>query len=500
MAAEFMLKGQVVGDFGGCGVQLNNNVFAKQTTDQHVLPASFADLKDKVRKLEPQFVRIFYNDKHAGVPVDPEAPTPVDKPQEKPGQVDRWKSFTDVVALAQDANAVINITWQGGEPASAAHPESMERFANVLAMLAKGGTSKLRWATIANEPNTVPGEGETKLITVKVLAEMYRLLDGFLRQRGVRKQIGLMAGDVIEGPRNKQFNRLHQPSPFNQLAWLKYLSRNLPGIIDAYSVHIYWNCTETSKLQRRLREVRNVIRELDRERSLSKPMRIYVTEFGARGVHIDKDGGTDPGDFHDKTTGKDVAISDSNVAPFQHAMFMIRAAQLGYSGLSKWDCYYGRYDLLNPAKGAPPKGNQQYFAIDKPKQGKREWQLLPMYYLLRLFTVTTERGWNVRLVAPTTGARQLVAFQGAGSDLTIFGLSFNGAQLNRPSGKLVPYTIGGLPKQTSFRLLFWNRAGGGKLVVDPAPFTTNGSGEVMVKAPEHSVFALTTKALPANLV
>ena len=64
----------------------------------------------------------------------------------------------------------------------------------------------------------------------------------------------------------------------------------------------------------------------------------------------------------------------------------------------------------------------------------------------------------------------------------------------------VPYTIGNLPHDTRFQFLFWNERGGGGLVRSPTPITTDADGVATVTAPLHSVFALTTKALPASLV
>ena len=70
MAAEFVLKRAqpLVESFGGCGAQFNNHVFAPETLAQGVKEASFPELRKKVLKLAPQFVRIFYNDDHAGTP------------------------------------------------------------------------------------------------------------------------------------------------------------------------------------------------------------------------------------------------------------------------------------------------------------------------------------------------------------------------------------------------------------------------------------------------
>ncbi|HEY2936375.1 MAG TPA: hypothetical protein VGJ25_07230 [Gaiellaceae bacterium] len=45
---------------------------------------------------------------------------------------------------------------------------------------------------------------------------------------------------------------------------------------------------------------------------------------------------------------------------------------------------------------------------------------------------------------------------------------------------------------------YWNRAGGGQLVVDRT-VAADAEGVASIRVPLHSVFALTTKALPADM-
>src|SRR5262245_21503638 len=159
--AEFTLMRSpaLVRSFGGCGVQFNHHVFARQTTELGVPEASFADLEQKVVALAPHFIRIFYNDRDDGVPFDPALPSSLVNRRQTPVEVDRWRSFVKVVGLAQKTGATINITWQGGPLVTARQrATSAARFANVLDLLVKGrsndpllegGISNLRWVTIA---------------------------------------------------------------------------------------------------------------------------------------------------------------------------------------------------------------------------------------------------------------------------------------------------------------------------------------------------------------
>jgi hypothetical protein len=492
-ATEFALtETTLVKNFRGFGVQLNHHVFAPHTMALGVPEASFADLEAKVVRLAPQFVRIFYNDRHAGVPFDKRLPpSPENRHQDK-GQERRWASFVRVCKVAQKAGATINVTWQGGPLATPEQRKtSVTRFAKVLEILSKQEhISNLRWVTIANEPNTPPRRrkkkpGETPppkppkpTVTPGRLADMYRRLDKQLTDKGLRQQIRFMGGDLIDPVKDPK-------SPYHEKRWFEHMSTNLHDVLDAYSVHIYWNYWNTGKFKKRLDAVRDIVSKLDH------PMPVYVTEFGTRGRERRPSTVNDPGNFHEGSIK--VPLARSKVAAFQHALFQILALQHGCVAASKWDCHFGKYDLKEANR-------QAYYAIGPPApaQQPRQWQLYPMYFLLRLMTITSAPGWKVLRVkrSPAASAtKHLVALKGVGKGLTILGLDERGALRERPSKVKVPYTIGGLPPLASFKLLLWNRAGGGKLVFDRT-VTVNAAGTAKITVPLHSVFALTTKPLP----
>ena len=167
---------------------------------------------------------------------------------------------------------------------------------------------------------------------------------------------------------------------------------------------------------------------------------------------------------------------------------------MGYAGMLKWDCHFGKYD----------KGTQANYAIGPPgpPAQPRTWQLYPMYFLLRLFTLTTAPGWKVLPItrdpsAAGSGTKHLAAFKGNGKNLTILGLDEQGAHMNKAGSKTASYQIGGLTPQTPFKLVLWNKTDGHKLNLEPT-VKANAAGVVTITSvPVHSVFALTTKALPA---
>ena len=450
--AEFTLTNdELVGSLTGCGTQLNQHVFADITGAP---PASFPDLEEKVRRLAPQFVRVFFNQNQGDGGT---GRTPA-----------RKESFLRTARLARDTGATINVTWQGGNLKTPQNREaSITAFADMLEHLVKRERlDTLRWVTIQNEPNTRskrnPKTGVTpeKVVTPERLDDMYERLDKRLTQKGLRQQIRFMVGDLI------------RESPDNQRQWFEHMDRNLAGLMDAYSTHIYWNYFDEGKFEERLMEVRQFVKDLPH--TSTKP--IFVTEYGVRG----HDRPPAPGVF--KPGGQ--LLSQTNVAAFQQAWFVIRSMQLGYAGTIKWDCSHGIYDSTYKHK---------HYVIGPPTA--EGWPLYPMYHLMRLFTLTTEAGWKVlALKHPPGSKRQLVAVKGPGAGLTIIGLDSRGARKNVDTQTPVTYTIGALQPNATFTHVLWNRAGGGRLASE-GTVKANGAGEVKLTAPLHSVFALTTKTV-----
>ena len=355
--------------------------------------------------------------------------------------------------LAQGAGATINVTWQSG---GVARPDqSMGRFAEVLAYLA--GEPRPRQPALGDgseQPNS------TK-ITPEQNGEMYRSLDRHLAAAGVREQIRFMGGDLVQT---------------NQRVWFRYMASRLADLLDAYSVHVYWDYWDTAKFGRRLADVQAIVRGLPENGR--KP--VFVTEYGVRGRRRPKVPA--PGAYADGTP-----LSQTRIAAFQHAWFQIVATQLGFAGTVKWDCYSGKYD----------RGTQAYYAIG-PWRGR--WPLYPTYHVLRLVTGTTESGWKVVAVERRGAAartKQLTAFAGPGQELTVIGLDAAGGTLNSVSPIEVTYTIGGLPSGAAFNFVVWNRAGDGRNEV-VGTIAADKAGVATVVVPLHSVFALTTK--PVSLL
>jgi hypothetical protein len=428
--AEFKARtgAVVVPAFAGFGGQFNHHVYSALSRSVGVTDDNVADMEQKMRALHPQFSRIFFT---------PQAFTDPDKMQ----------SFIRTVQFAQSTGTDINITWQGGtlQP---------QKFADVLLDLVQNrGITHLKWLTLQNEPNRTR-------ITMEAYEKQYRDLDPLIQP--IRGQVKYMGGDLVQGP---------DTGAPNQDVWFQYLAAHMSDILDAYSIHVFWDYWDTDKLVRRLTDVRAIVDALPE--NARKP--VYVAEYGVRGLRTFNDAPqVDPGVWQDGTP-----ITQTNVSAFQHAWFDVLAADLGYLGTSKWDSYYGKYD----------NGTQAYYVIGGPQYG---WPLYPMYNLLQLFTLTVKRGWEVVSVdsVPDT-SRLLAAFVGKKQQVTVIGLDTAGAQLNAGTPTVTPYSIAGFPPSKTVSLLIWNANADG-LVAPRQKVTADANGVVNLSISQHAVFVLTT--------
>ncbi len=433
-ATEFLVRRDrvLVGDFGGFGGQLNQHVYAKISGP----PPALSVMEDKVVALQPQLVRVFFNTSEWT-------------------NEDRMESFLRTVKLAERANAEINITWQGSTFEFAMR--NMPRFADELAALVQRHGVERLWVTMFNEPNT----------TARTLAEyeqVYRSLHRLLVERGVRDRVRFMGGDLTRSEQG--------PS---QAEWLRYMASRMGDLLDAWSVHVYWDFWDTEKIDQRLQaEVRSIVSTIPPEQH--RP--IYVTEFGVRGLQtFEGEASFDPGFWPD---GR--GMSATEMSAFQHAWFNIRAAQLGYSGTVKWDLYPAKYDL----------GTQDFSALGPGAEG---WPARPVYNLLQLLGRTTEpRGGSIVDVTADAAAdrrKMVTAYVSPANDVTVLGLHKAGGSISATSDDLVAYELGGLPANASMRLLVWNGDGTGTNV-DAGYVGTDANGAIEISVPKDSVFALTS--------
>jgi hypothetical protein len=433
----------ILDSLGGYGAQFNQHVYAKLTPAP---PGSLPGLEEKVKALEPQLVRIFF---HEIDELDP----------------DKMASFVETVELAHQAGASINITYTTATRAKFQPALFMGQFAAILENLVRTrGFTNVRWVTIQNEPNST-------LVTLAQYEALNRAIHAQLVTRGLRDQIGIMAGDLVESGGG------------GHRVWMKYIAEHMSDIVDAYSEHIYWNYWDIPRMEFRLRDVRQLMME-ELPASARKP--VYIMEFGTRGAAAC---GTQPTLAPGYWEGDCTQITRTNVAAFQQLWFNIASAQLGYSGTSKWDAFWGKYN----------SANQAFWMIGPAEEG---WPLFPTYHAFRMLLQTTARGWHVVGVDPwgdddwkvgvaDQPEKEIAAYAGPAGELTFVGLDTRAQYLNVASPETPAYSIGGLPPFTTFNLAIWNKTANGENVVSE-PVKTNEAGVARFEVPLHGAFALTT--------
>jgi hypothetical protein len=430
--------------FAGFGTQYNQNVFAARSRQVGVTDENVAEMEERVSLLAPHIVRVFFS-------------------ADAFDDADLMRSFHKTMTLAQQTGGVINVTLQGlGPKVIQQHPRLITQFAELVSSLLDQPQpiTKLKWVTLRNEPNGAAP------IKQQLYAECYDHFDAELARLGVRARVGLMGGDLLHN---------------NQEDWFNFLStqKALKRVLDAYSIHVYWNYSQPRKLVTRLKEVREF---RDRLRPPGKTMPLYVMEYGVRGIRKGIHGTEDPGFWRDKKT----RIADTNVNAFQRCWFTLEAAARGYSGIVAWDAYHALYDK--------DKKNMRHYGLLGPPTGHTEpWAKRPAFRAQRLLMRAVQPGWHGIPLSGGSSAQRVVAFANPADphQLTIAGLDTNGAQLNSGQSQKADYTIKGLPANTQFQLCYWNRDGDGLNSFDDER-RSDGSRAVGIKAPLHSMFVLTT--------
>jgi hypothetical protein len=472
-----LLKSNVLApSLAGYGAQFNHHLYAPISAAR-ISADQYPNVEAKVKALEPHLVRIFYSDawEENADGRHPEFPQ-------------NYESFVKVVRLAQESGAIIDISYQTiarARMTAATRKAAMVRFANVLEDLVRSrGLTNVRWAEVGNEPNT-PGA-----LTLDEYNELVRNLHAELVARGLRDQIHLMGGGLIELANN---------AARNHYEWMEWIASNMSDVFDAYAEHVYWTYDDSGRLEYRLRDTRHLMNEV-LPPSQRKPT--YMMEFGIRGYSTCP--GKPPLNSQNQAYYRDASCSEiwrTNIAAFQQLWFAIGSAQLGVVGAAKWDAFWAMYDGGSL--------NQQYFWMTGP--ASEGYPLTPTYHVMWLLYHTTVPGWQIVGVAPwdesdwsvpaygieghasnDTPEKELAAYAGPDTGLTLLGLDTNGRSLNGVSADpAAQYSIGGLPANTNLNLLIWNATGDGtNSIVGPVP--TNALGVARFEVPLHAAFALTT--------
>jgi hypothetical protein len=462
----------LVPSLGGYGFQFNHHLYAPITNPA---PETLPDLESKVEALEPQFVRVFLNERWAWN-ADPKA-------FPHPEWQENLDSFRDVVGLANDAGATVVVTYHTTAVAQKDPVTWMTRFAEELDYLVRTlGYENVRWAVIQNEPNSTA-------IPITTYEQLYRALDEQLRARGLGEQIGLIGGDLVES--STVTNSDHRK-------WFDYMTTHMNDVIDAWSEHIYWNYWEHWRMEERVKDVAFLVHQ-ELPPAARKPT--FILEYGVRGYNACGTNTTVTAAYYKKGS-ECLQLRRMSIAAFHRLEFAINSAQHGFAAAVNWDLYWSVYDNT--------RNNQSYWAIGPPEE---DWALYPTYYASQLLFQTTAPGWRVVAIDPWVAddeeepvARQeegadpgwiwdareqeVVGYSGPNGELTVVGLDTNGRNLIEPNGQSSTYSIANLPPDTTFTLALWNAGGDGKNSV-AGTVTTNAAGVARFEVPLQAAFFLT---------
>lgn len=452
----------------GYGAQFGMHLYAPITPWPTVVRNG--DVEEKVKLLEPQLVRIFYNDNWDG-----------NANGKFPDWQQNYESFVKVVQLAQDAGATIDVSFQNLGNAMLDPQAAMAKFADVVEELVRADRiTNLRWVEVGNEPNAPTGG-----VTLAQYSKIARALHDELVARGLHDRVKLMGPGLLESGGAR-----------HHYVWTKWMAVNMKGVFDAYAEHIYWWYDEPGRLEYRLRDIAALMHQTfapaDR-----RPL--YIMEFGVRGYGAAPGMPPVPNLYY--LGNPPTEIWRTNIAAFQQLWFEIEAAQLGVAGTAKWDAFWSMYDKSSVT-------NQLYWMVGPPTEGS---PLTPTYNAMSLLFHVTAPGWNVIGVDPWnaddwsvpeyggTGLstssdqpeQELVAYGGPDGELSVVGLDTNGRDLNTSStAPPSHYSIGGLPPDTNFRLVIWNAAGDGTNSI-AATVRTTAAGVARFDVPLQAGFALT---------
>ncbi|MEA2734129.1 MAG: hypothetical protein QOE14_580 [Humisphaera sp.] len=411
----------------GFGVQMNPYLYCTPTWPRDVNDGNVKDFEEKVLALRPQHVRIFYRQEWFEGGED----------NVSKGDPRMVESFVRQCRLAQRAGATINVSpWRGPWP----EPEKqMAAFAATLDELIRAQKlTAIRYVTVQNEPNT------TKL-PMATYNRLYRSLDAELKNRGLRDEIKIISGDLVQN---------------DQQDWFANLGKNLAGVSDGYSIHVYWDYWDTEKLVRRISEVPKIVAALP----LAQQRPLYVTEFGVRG-HREKPS-IEPGDHDDGTP-----IAMKPLQAMELAWFQMEAMNRGYVATVIWTLEDAWYDRLMP-----------YGVIGAAKDG---FPLKPGYHMLRLFTHTIEPGWRTMKVDGSADGCIVAAARGPKGELTVLALN----QTDTPRDVSIR-----MASRRDLDLISWNQNGDGQLA--QRGVVTPQAGAYVFSLPALGLTALTTQEFP----
>ena len=367
-------------------------------------------------------------------------------------------SFLKTLELA-GKQTTINLTFCGGT----AHPEMIDRFTECVRYLVGQGFQNLQ-LTLENEPNG-PDQSDgfrgrfnkgvqnhDKKMENEAVGEYvasYQRLDADLRDKNagnVRDQVTVVGGDMVS----------HHLAEF----WQTITRLGLNKYVDAYSFHIYWGADKSIyKAIQQLVDIRKLGSHVAPGKSLQ------ITEFGQERFATKAERAKDP-------SHKGAHAVEKGTEPaFEQGMFALSAVGIGFTGVVKWDAFYGGEHHKGDGKGDPG----QFYMIDQQNNTDA------MYRLMRMFTHATEPGWIVRGAEHSDAGAQATFHSPDGKGGAILAMNKGGGSISTAE----------LPRHEKLHITTWNGNGKGGLATHTAPAGSHPS----VAIPPNGAVAISTKPI-----
>jgi hypothetical protein len=285
-------------------------------------------------------------------------------------------SFLKTLELA-GKNTTINLTYCGAVD----QPYHVDVFAGVVRYLVGQGYSRLQ-ITLENEPNGADHsdsfrgrfdravkahDTKTADAVAGEYVAAYQRFDADLSDPtagNVRNQVRIVGGDMVSNNVDAFFGAITH--------------EGLNNYVDNYSFHTYWGASHGLGAQ--LAQLRH-LEQLGHRYAPGKSLQI--TEYGKERFATSQERA------HDPNHKGSHAVEAGAEPAFEQGLFALSAVNDGFTGLVKWDAFYGGARHKGDGKGDPG----QFYMIGGPRSHYAEDAT---YQLMRMFTHATEPGWKAQ--------------------------------------------------------------------------------------------------------
>jgi hypothetical protein len=300
---------------------------------------------------------------------------------------------------------------------------------------------------------TIQNEVDTTEITKETYEKLYRSLDYYLKREGknIRDKIKFVGGDLANDDNDIR------------IEWLDYMGQNMNDILDGYSHHQYWGCSDTAfnAFNTRLTNLSVLLNHMTRIMPEEQRKPIYITEYGTK----------------DLSTGQ--LAADLVKSAWQAGYYQITALNGGVSGFCRWDAFRASY--------AGTGGTEDYFAAIDIENGEPVTR--PAFYLQKLIAAATVPGSDIikTTSVAAVNSNKIAALRSPEDKLTLM--------MSHRTDKSRTLTVDKMEPGKEFYLYYFNEGGDG-FNTYKGKITVDEWGRLNVPVNTQAVAFLTETQLP----